>query len=133
MSKQKVKIFFFYLIVFLPFGLPIVFIGYTYLSTEVDSYLYSDSSNFNSEKWKEGPSKYRYSVLSHIIAQVVRKNMSQKEVLKKLGKPDSTNNNSWQYETIRPGYRLIDFSGGGLQITFSQNKILEIKDNTWVD
>ena len=133
MSKPKVKTLFYLAILFLVFGIPVIFVGYSYISTASDSYLYSKKSNFESNKWKEGPSKYRYSVLEYTISHILRKEMSKEEVLSLLGKPDKNKNNTWQYNAIKPGYRLIDFSGGGIEIKFSNNKIIEITNNTWVD
>ena len=41
---------------------------------------------------------------------------------------------AWQYDTRRPGWRLIDFSGGGLLVTFTDSDDVKgIVNNTWID
>jgi len=52
-----------------------------------------------------------------------------------LGKPDwITGEGGWQYESRRPGWRVIDFNGGGLLIGFdAAHRIAEISKNTWED
>lgn len=61
--------------------------------------------------------------------------MTESEIEVILGKPDSiTEKKEWQYETKRPGWHFIDFSGGGLLIEFgSDRKAYRISKNLWVD
>ena len=98
-----------------------------------DSFFYSQSSNFDSSKWSQGPSKYRYSVLDHIIKNVLEKNLTKSQVKSILGEPDRITEENWFYESIRPGFRFIDFSGGGLKLEFENRILIKYSNNTWID
>ncbi len=61
--------------------------------------------------------------------------MTEPEIEGILGKPDwTTKKKEWQYETKRPGWQFIDFSGGGLLMEFGPDrKTSRISKNLWVD
>lgn len=61
--------------------------------------------------------------------------MTEPEIEGILGKPDwTTKKKEWQYETKRPGWHFIDFSGGGLLMEFGPDrKTSRISKNLWVD
>jgi hypothetical protein len=51
-----------------------------------------------------------------------------------LGEPDSIEDRIWHYETERPGWRLIDFSGGGVAVYYDEyNRVKKLKDTRWID
>ena len=61
--------------------------------------------------------------------------MSSGEVSKLLGEPDKNiEGNKWQYDALRPGWRLITFEGGGLLVSFDKSgNISAIENNYWID
>lgn len=102
---------------------------------KIDLWRYQPTNNFRSADWKRPNLKYRHSVLDYTAANVVSIGMTEPEIEVILGKPDSiTEKKEWQYETKRPGWHFIDFSGGGLLIEFSPDqKASRISKNLWVD
>lgn len=111
-----------------PFTIPAIY-------SLVDEWRYRPTTNFQEHTWKSPDRKYRYAVIDHVAAKVVSVGLDQAEVVKRLGKPDIiTPEKKWQYEAKLPGYRFIDFSGGGLLLTFnSQGRVTDISKNLWID
>ncbi|MEI6084314.1 MAG: hypothetical protein WCS70_08440 [Verrucomicrobiota bacterium] len=118
-----------------PFWLMALFIGGNSLLGKLDEIHYSRTTRFDNDRWKSPNKKYRYAVLDGVVSKVVTGGMTEAQVMELLGKPDVTDaNNNWQYETKRPGWRFIDFSGGGLLIHFNTNRVVERAEiNTWLD
>jgi len=102
---------------------------------KIDELRYSPTAQFQATDWKSPDKKYRYSVLDYVPAKVIIAGMKEEAVEGLLGRPDSlTEKNEWQYETARPGWHFIDFSGGGLLIEFdSHHRVAKISKNLWVD
>jgi hypothetical protein len=100
-----------------------------------DSWRYRPTQEFRSTDWKQPNYKYRYSVLDFVVGKIVTNGMSQTAVSDVLGKPDAiTDKRAWQYEAKRPGFHLIDFSGGGLLVEFDDKDfVVRVFKNTWVD
>jgi hypothetical protein len=100
----------------------------------IDEWRYSPTTHFQATDWKNPDKKYRYAVLDHVAAKVIVAGMKEEDVEELLGRPDSLTKNAWQYETKRPGWHFIDFSGGGLLIEFdSSHRVVKISKNLWVD
>lgn len=102
---------------------------------KIEEKIYAPSHDFNSERWKSGHKKYRHSVLNHVATEVIKPNMSELEVANLLGNPDSvTKDKNWQYDTDIPGWRLIDWTGGGLIIHFDEGRqVKRAEINSWID
>lgn len=101
----------------------------------LDKWRYRPTSEFRPADWKQPNLKYRYSVLDYVASQVVTNGMLRTNVMLVLGKPDHvTEKSAWQFETRRPGFYLIDFSGGGLLVEFdAQDRVVKVSKNLWVD
>ena len=112
-----------------------IYIGGSVLYGKVDESRYHPTAKFDSKKWQYPNRKYRYAVLDTVANKTITIGMTKAEVLSLLGQPDvKGTNNTWQYETKRPGWRFIDFSGGGIAIHFTTNNIVEKTEiNTWID
>ena len=102
---------------------------------QIDIRHYQPTTDFREADWKRPDLKYRYAVLDHVAAKVISAGMKEEEVVGLLGKPDSTaDKNTWQYETKRPGWYFIDFSGGGLLVEFDpQRRVVSVTKNIWAD
>ena len=102
---------------------------------KIDQWRYRPTAEFRDTDWKRPNKKYRYAVLDHVVAKVALVGMQEEEVERLLGKPDSlTQKKEWQYETKRPGWYFIDFSGGGLLVEFdSHHRVIRVSTNLWVD
>jgi len=88
---------------------------------KVDEWRYSPTTQFQSTDWKRPDKKYRYAVLDYVATKVIISGMKEEAVEGFLGSPDSlTEKKEWQYETARPGWRFLDFNGGG----YSSSSIL---------
>ena len=118
-----------------PWWLGAIFIGGSALRGRIDEGIYQPTTKFDSAKWQEPNRKYRYAVLDTVAKKIITTSMTKTEVERLLGQPDSIGtNNVWQYETKRPGWRLIDFSGGGVAVCFTTNQLVEKTEiNTWID
>ena len=101
----------------------------------IDEKVYKPTTQFDSQRWKAKNLKYRYSVLGTVSKVVISQGISEDSVRQLLGAPDSVDGKgSWQYETRRPGWRLIDFSGGGLLIEYDNKRMVRnATNNTWTD
>jgi hypothetical protein len=100
-----------------------------------DEWRYAQTKDFDAARWKAADLKYRYSVLEEVVGSRIKKGMTESELVDLLGTPDVKRpDGSWQYETERPGSRLIDFSGGGVVVTFSSDRrVSAAEDNRWID
>ena len=110
-------------------------LGVSMIYGEIDEYIYSPTADFDSERWKEGVSKYRYSVLEAVAEGIIEKGISKDNVFGLLGRPDHIDNEgNWQYESIQPGWRLIDFSGGGVLVEYDNDgKVSRSSVSIWID
>lgn len=101
----------------------------------VNAKVYADKAVFSSEKWKDGNRKTRFTYVDALLAEDVLKDKSQSEVRLMLGAPDRiADGQIWVYETKRPGWRFIDFSGGGVAVEFDDNQhVKTVTDTRWVD
>lgn len=111
------------------------YMGVCSLRGQVDECVYRPTSEFDSAKWQSPNRKYRFAVLGHVATNIVRSGMPQEEIARLLGQPDFIGtNNVWQYEVRMPGWRLIDFSGGGLAVQFSSDGVVTgTVISTWID
>ncbi len=102
---------------------------------KIDQWRYGRTEEFRVADWKRPNLKYRYAVLDHVVDKVVSVGMKEEEVERLLGRPDFViEKKEWQYETKRPGWHFIDFSGGGLLIEFDpQRSVSRVSKNLWVD
>jgi hypothetical protein len=52
-----------------------------------------------------------------------------------LGEPGQVDvSNVWHYDAERPGWRFIDFTGGGVAVEFDENTVVhEVKDTRWIN
>ena len=118
-----------------PWWMMAVYIGTHSLYGRVDEARYQPTTEFDSARWQIPNRKYRYAALGHVATSIIKSGMPQAEVARLLGQPDiKGTNNVWQYETQRPGWRFIDFSGGGLAVHFSSNDVVTgAVINTWID
>lgn len=118
-----------------PWWIMASYMGICSLRGRIDEYVYRPTNEFDSAKWQEPNRMYRYAVLGHVTTNIITPGMSQAEVGRLLGQPDFIDtNNVWQYESRIPGWRLIDFSGGGLAVQFSNDNIVTgTVINTWID
>lgn len=118
-----------------PWWLMATYMGVCSLRGRIDKYLYRPTSEFDSAKWQAPNRKYRYAVLGHVATNIITSGMARVEVARLLGQPDFVYTNGvWQYETRIPGWRFIDFSGGGLAVEFSSNNVVTgTVINTWID
>lgn len=101
----------------------------------IDKKIYEDKSAFSSEEWRGGNRKTRFAYIDVLLADDVLKDKTQAEVSELLGEPDWINEERiWCYETERPGWRFIDFSGGGISVEFDESlTVKEVKDTRWID
>jgi hypothetical protein len=118
-----------------PYWLMAIFIGGASIYGKVDKVRYAPTTEFTSDRWQKPNRKYRFSVLDKVATQIVTNGMAEASVSHILGKPDIIDTNgNWQFETQRPGWRFIDFSGGGLLIEFdSERRVQHVSINTWID
>lgn len=118
-----------------PWILAIAWIAGGSVYGRIDQWRYRPTTEFRAPDWKSPNQKYRYAVLDYVATQVVVPGMTADEVGRLLGPPDSrTAKNEWQYETKRPGWRVIDFSGGGLLIEFdARHRVTKVSKNFWLD
>ena len=102
---------------------------------KVDEWRYARTESFNPQRWRRPNLKYRYAVMTEVKENRIKPGMDQAAVRELLGPPDSVGaDGGWQYDTRRPGWRLIDFSGGGILVRFTTDgKVSEAVDNRWVD
>ena len=135
--KKKTKIWIFVIIVTLtsPWWVIWSYLGSMTIYGKIDEIVYKPTTQFDSQRWKAKNLKYRYSVLGTVSQIVITQGIPEDSVRQLLGSPDSIDGKgSWQYETKRPGWRLIDFSGGGLLIEFDNERIVRsATNNTWID
>lgn len=112
-----------------------LYIGGATIYGKIDVIRYAPTTEFTSGRWQKPNRKYRYAVLDTVATRIITNGMQERSVSEVLGKPDMIDTNgNWQYETRRPGWRLIDFSGGGLLIEFdSERHVNKASINTWVD
>tara|TARA_B100000497_G_scaffold33057_1_gene38871 strand:- start:451 stop:858 length:408 start_codon:yes stop_codon:yes gene_type:complete len=122
------------LVLIILFSLPLIFAFGMPAYGEFDKWRYQEKNEFIRAKWDRNP-KYRFSVIDYVSESVVNTGMMKEEVSQALGEPDYIyEDGSWQYESDIPGWRWIDFSGGGLNLTFdSQQQLTEATNNTWID
>jgi hypothetical protein len=118
-----------------PWWLFALYLGWGALVGRIDKVRYAPTTVFEAARWQKPDRKYRYAVLDFVAKSIVTQGMAKVTVRELLGKPDMTDTNgNWQYEAQRPGFRLIDFSGGGIQVLFDTNDLVQgTRDNTWVD
>ena len=118
-----------------PWWLFAIYLGWGTLIGHIDRVRYAPTTNFESARWQKPERKYRYAVLDTVVKTVVTQGITKAAVIESLGKPDRIDtNNNWQYEAQRPGFRLIDFSGGGVQVHFGTNDVVQsVQNNTWID
>jgi hypothetical protein len=102
---------------------------------EIDTWRYRPTREFRTADWKQPDYKYRYAILDYAAGNIVTNGMSQAAVMDILGKPDIvTEKRAWQYEAKRPGFYIIDFSGGGLLVEFDERDcVSRVSKNFWVD
>lgn len=102
---------------------------------KIDEWRYQEQDAFHSEEWKEGNRKTRFTLVSTLIEGNVLTGKTQDAIERILGNPDRIGKDGiWHYETERPGWRSIDFSGGGLAVGFdSKQTVDEVTDTRWVD
>jgi len=124
-----------FLVVTFPWWSMMLWMSSSIIYGKIDTIIYAPQKSFNAHKWKSGHEKYRHSVLNHVVTQVITQGMSEEEVLSLLGKADYVSKEGdWQYETEFPGWRLIDWTGGGLLVHFDENRsVTRAENNTWVD
>ena len=101
---------------------------------EFDAWRYRAPDAFSEERWKSNK-KYRWSSIDLVIEKKLEEKMKKEELVALLGKPDKIlPEGQMLYEATRPGFHLIDFSGGGLLIELTPEGLLESSSNTtWVD
>lgn len=100
----------------------------------IDEWRYAKTANFSSDRWKKPDRKYRYSVLDAVVSSEIKPGMSADEVQAKLGPPDARPDGDWEYLADQPGWRFIDWHGGGLLISFTPKAMVsEVRKNYWVD
>lgn len=118
-----------------PWWLFALYLGGASLWGRIDEAHYRPTTNFDAARWQKPERKYRYAVLDSVAKAVVTQGMAETNVRALLGKPDMIDTNAnWQYEARRPGWRLIDFSGGGLLVHFGTNRTVQkVEINTWID
>ena len=118
-----------------PWWLMAVYIGGASLYGRIDKFRYDPTTHFDPSKWQKPDRKYRFAVLDTVAKQIITPGIPENRVTELLGKPDAVDTNSnWQYETKRPGWRFIDWTGGGLLIEFNTNRLVQKTIiNTWVD
>ena len=118
-----------------PWWLCALYLGIATLWGKIDEARYAPTTHFDAARWQKPNRKYRYAVLDTVAKTVIAQGMTEVRVGQLLGKPDMTDTNqNWQYESRRPGFRLIDFSGGGLLLHFDTNGMVKnVRINTWID
>jgi hypothetical protein len=123
------------LIVTAPWWLMAIYMGGATVYGRVDKIRYAPTAEFTSSRWQKPDRKYRYAVLDTVATRIITNGMQGTAVVELLGKPDLVDTNSnWQYETKRPGWHFIDFSGGGLLVEFDSNRLVQKATvNTWID
>ena len=114
MSKgNKIKILIFVLIGCSYWIFGFVYIGGGIIYRKIDTWRYQPTKQFIESKWKRPNYKYRFAVLDYVVNKKLFEGMGKQELLDLLGPPDlELEDGAWQYDTRRPGWRLIDFSGG---------------------
>ena len=118
----------------IPWLLTIAYIGSASVYGLVDEMIHKDKVTFSSPEWKEGNKKTRFAYVDALLASKLIEDKSPEEVRELLGEPDTIEETAWSYETKRPGWRLIDFSGGGVAVHFdAQGRVKEVKDTRWID
>lgn len=117
-----------------PYAAMLFWLGGGLLLGKLDEWRYRPTSDFHSSRWRTNR-KYRFAVLDHTATKVISPGQTADEVIALLGEPDTKpNDQEWQYETQRPGFRFIDFSGGGLVIRFTlEGRVDRASTNPWVD
>ena len=112
-----------------------IYMGGATVYGKVDKIRYAPTAEFTSSRWQKPDRKYRYAVLDTVATRIITNGMQDTAVVELLGKPDLVDTNSnWQYETKRPGWHFIDFSGGGLLVEFDSNRLVQKATvNTWID
>jgi len=115
-------------------ALPFVLAAGLTAYSEFDEWRYQEPNEFSERKWKSSD-KYRWNSIDLVIEEKLREKIKREEVIAILGAPDkSTPEGHVEYDAERPGFHLIDFSGGGLLIKFTPDGYLESSTNTtWVD
>jgi len=118
-----------------PWWLLALYVGGATLWGRVDDARYAPTTHFDATRWQKPDRKYRYAVLDAAAKNVLTQGMTEVRVKQLLGKPDMTDTNqNWQYEARRPGWRLIDFSDGGILVHFDINRVVkDVQINTWID
>jgi hypothetical protein len=111
------------------------------ISKEIEHVRYQPQSNFDSQRWKSGNLKYRYSVLDYVCSTVIKPGMSEQQVTNLLGAPDSRppsvqtpDSTSYQYGVERPPSFFDSSStfGDGLLIEFSpQRTVISAEKDLW--
>lgn len=101
----------------------------------LDEWRYRPAQTFDSKSWNKPDLKYRFSVLGVLIREVIKPGMSEQQITGLLGAPNAvTADNDWQYETQQPGWKFINWTGGGLLIKFDPERhVIEAVDNTLMD
>lgn len=118
-----------------PWILAVLWLGGGTVYGQVEKWYFSPTDRFSAAEWQRPNMKYRYAVLDYVATKVVHSGMTMTEVERLLGTPDFvTDKGEWQYETKRPGWHFIDFSGGGLLIEFDADQlVVKVSQNLWVD
>lgn len=100
-----------------------------------DEWRYRPAATFDARRWNKPDLKYRYSVLAVVIREIIKPGMTEEQVTALLGPPNAiTADEDWQYETQQPGWKIANWTGGGLLIRFDRDRhVVEAADNTLVD
>jgi len=119
----------------MPYVLVLLWMGGNTVNGKIDLWRYHPTQEFKVTDWKRPNLKYRYAVLDHVVNIIVEKEMSKDALEQLLGKPDRIEKDgSWQYDTEKPGWQFMGWSGGGLNVIFDQDeKVSKASNNTWVD
>ncbi len=133
-TTRKVMLVFLVLIlgILSPWILGAVFFGGAMTLGNIDEWRYPQTSAWIPSRWRTDL-KYRYSVVEEVISNRVKPGMSADEVNNLLGTPDRSDGMVWAYETKKPGWRFIDWNGGGVRVTFEGGKVSTVEDSRWVD
>ncbi len=101
---------------------------------EFDEWRHQEPEEFSERKWKSNK-KYRWVSVDLLIEEQLNQKMKKEEVIALLGQPDETTlEGHFEYDADRPGWQIIDFSGGGLLLKFTPQGYLESSINTtWID
>jgi hypothetical protein len=100
-----------------------------------DEWRYRPTATFDVLRWNKPDMKYRYSALPVVIREIIKPGMTEEQVTALLGAPNAiTADEDWQYETQQPGWKIANWTGGGLLIRFDRDRhVVEAVDNTLVD